>query len=138
MTAALTLEQSCFSVFCLSKRQLSYLQNAPSAVFLVAEQQGRIVGQGIGLVRRHRKGLSGRIYSLSVSQSCRRQKIGHRILVAMVEDLRSRGVNRIYLEVEQSNTPAIRLYEQYGFRSVGELPDYYGQGCAGLRMKVEF
>jgi ribosomal-protein-alanine acetyltransferase len=135
VTEAVRLEQSCFNVHCFTKRRLQYLQQSPSAVFLVAEHGGRIVGQGISLVRRHKRELSGRIYSLAVKDEHRRQKLGQRLLRGMIDDLAARGVKRVYLEVEQSNTAAVGLYERNGFRSVGVLRDYYGQGRPGLHMR---
>ncbi len=131
---AVALEQSCFSTYCLSKRQIQYLRSSPTAVFLVAEDGGRIVGQGIGLVKHHRNGVSGRLYSLAVSPESRGRKIGQRLLSRMIDQLSARGARRIYLEVEKSNETAIRLYEKSGFHGIGVLPDYYGQGRDGVHM----
>lgn len=140
--AAVELEQTCFSAYKLSRRQLRYLQKAPTAVFVVAEHENEIVGEGIALARRHhRRGRTsaptGRIYSLAVKQSCRGQKIGGRLLSAMIEGLIARGVGRIYLEVEASNAGAIALYAAHGFRGIGQLPDYYGPAQHGLHMMYD-
>ena len=134
LPAALGLEQACFSAYCLSKRQLSYLQRSPHAVFLVAESGRQIVGQGIALVRQHKRCQSGRIYSLAVRDQCRGRGIGRRLLEAMIDGLVARGVKRVFLEVEEDNLAAVSLYEQSGFRRIGSLPDYYSQGRHGLHM----
>jgi ribosomal protein S18 acetylase RimI-like enzyme len=135
--AAVHLEQTCFTTFSLSKRQLQYLHNRPSNVFLVAEQDGQVIGEAIALLRHHKKGVSGRIYSLAVSDSCRGQKIGKRLMSQLIDELARRGVRRAYLEVEQSNTTAVKLYEALGFRPLGPLPDYYGEGRNGWHMVYE-
>ncbi len=135
LSAAVALETGCFSSYCLTKRQLQYLQQRQSAVFLVAEDAGRIVGEGISLVRRHKRGASGRIYSLAVDPIARGRRIGQRILRAMIDDLAARGAKRIYLEVEATNTAAIALYHRNGFTQVGRLVDYYGPGRDGLHMR---
>jgi ribosomal-protein-alanine acetyltransferase len=132
--AAVELEQACFDSHRISKRQLQYLSTRKSAVFLVARQGERLVGQGIALIRQHKRGLSGRIYSICVRSECRGQKIGQRLLREMIAQLTQRGVKRIYLEVDVSNTHARMLYERNGFRSIGKLPDYYGEGKHGLHM----
>jgi len=138
VTAAVELERACFSPsVSLKKRQLQYLQQRRSAVFLVAEQGGAIVGEGIALLRQHKKGVSGRIYSLAVHGHARGQKIGDKLLAAMLEALFSRGARRVYLEVEPENAGAVRLYERHGFRRIGTLPDYYGKGKAGAHMMIE-
>ena len=124
VTAAVELERACFSPsVSLKKRQLQYLQQRRSAVFLVAEQGGAVVGEGIALLRQHKKGLSGRIYSLAVDGRARGQKIGDQLLAAMLEALFSRGARRVYLEVEHDNA--------------GALPDYYGKGKDGVHMMIE-
>jgi len=138
LTATVDLEKACFtSDLSLKKRQLQYLQQRKTAVFLVAEDQGRVIGEGIALVRQHKGRTSGRIYSLAVDEIHRGKKVGRRLLSAMVEQLEARGVKRIYLEVEQSNRKAIELYERNGFRSIGKLPDYFGTGADGLHMMLD-
>ncbi len=135
LTATVALEKSCFSSdLSLKKRQLQYLQRQSSTVFLVAEVEGQIVGEGIALVRHHKRGISGRIYSLAVDEAHRGKKIGRLLLEAMVESLRNRGVQRVYLEVEQSNVAATKLYESAGFRSIGILPNYYGPEVPAVHM----
>jgi ribosomal protein S18 acetylase RimI-like enzyme len=131
------LEQGCFTTYTLSKRQLHYLQQRQSTVFLVAEQDGRIVGEGIALVRHHKQSVSGRVYSLAVDPASRGQGIGQLLMREMVEQLRHRAVRRIYLEVEASNAPAIGLYQHLGFGCIGTLPDYYGDGKPGMHMMCE-
>lgn len=137
IAAAVELEASCFSAYSLNKRQLQYLQTRSTAVFLVAEDAGRVVGEAIGLVRHHKKGLSGRIYSLAVHPECRGRKIGQKLMQRMIDELSMRGVRRIYLEVEGTNQAAIRLYERLGFRSIGVLPAYYGEGRDGVHMMYD-
>lgn len=138
LTATVDLEKACFSSdLSLKKRQLQYLQQRKSAVFLVAEESGQVIGEGIALVRQHKGGHSGRIYSLAVNENHRGKKIGRRLLEAMVDQLTARGVKRIYLEVEQTNTKALSLYQHNGFRSIGKLPNYYGPGCDGVHMMLD-
>jgi ribosomal protein S18 acetylase RimI-like enzyme len=138
LTATVDLEKACFSSdLSLKKRQLQYLQQRKSAVFLVAEQNGHVVGEGIALVRQHKGRTSGRIYSLAVNENHRGKQIGRTLLKAMVDQLASRGVKRIYLEVEQSNIKAVALYERNGFRCIGKLPNYYSPGSDGLHMMMD-
>jgi ribosomal protein S18 acetylase RimI-like enzyme len=44
--------------------------------------------------------------------------IGRRLLQAAIEEVRSAGARRIYLETNHSLTPAIRLYESQGFKHI--------------------
>ncbi len=137
LAATVELEKACFSSdLSLKKRQLQYLQQRTSAVFLVAENAGKVIGEGIALVRRHKGGTTGRIYSLAVDENHRGQKIGRRLLDAMVDQLSTRGVKRIYLEVEKSNDKARALYDRAGFQSIGQLPGYYGPESDGVHMML--
>jgi ribosomal-protein-alanine N-acetyltransferase len=139
LAAAVELESVCFGTggFSLTKRQLQYLQRRPTALFLVAEQGGTVIGQGVALVRQHRSGHSGRIYSLAVHPDSRGQGVGDALLRSLVDQLASRGVRRVYLEVDQANGAALRLYERFGFRRLGTLDDYYGPGKAAAHMVLE-
>lgn len=127
----------------LSERQLTYLQRRGSAVFLVADRGGQVVGEGIALVRPHktRGGRhappSGRVYSLAVRNDCRGRHVGRRLLLAMLDRLLARGAGRVYLEVASDHARAIGLYEHLGFRWIGYLPDYYGPGRAASHMMCE-
>jgi ribosomal-protein-alanine N-acetyltransferase len=69
-----------------------------------------------------------------VRSDCRGQRIGGKVLAALLHELKSRDVNRIYLEVEETNHAALRLYERFGFRRIGTLPHYYGADKHGVHM----
>jgi ribosomal protein S18 acetylase RimI-like enzyme len=139
LDAAVSLERMCFGdgPFSLTKRQLHYLRRRPTAVFLVAERAGAVVGQGVALVRQHKNGCSGRIYSLAVHPENRGQGIGEALLRTMLESLGGRGVRRIYLEVESGNAAAARLYDRLGFRRLRERSNYYGPGRAAVHMLLD-
>ena len=137
LAAAGVLERSCFREHQITGRQLQYLHARPSAVFVVADRDGEVVGDGIALVRQHRRGPTGRIYSLAVRDDCRGRQVGGRLLRALLDELNARGVRRTYLEVSNRNEAAIALYRKAGFRPIGTLADYYGPGESALHMVYE-
>ncbi len=49
------------------------------------------------------------------------------VLSALLDAAASVGAEDIFLEVRVSNTPAIRLYEKYGFETVGTRKNFYRQ-----------
>ena len=51
--------------------------------------------------------------------------IGERLLFDVLEQARSSALQKIILEVRQSNLPAQALYRKFGFVKIGELPHYY-------------
>lgn len=86
------------------------LQRDPH-LFLVAEEEGTIVGTVLG-------GFDGRrgiVYHLAVARSCRRKAIGAALMDELEARLRSLGCIRSYLLVTPENAEAINFYEQRGW-----------------------
>jgi ribosomal protein S18 acetylase RimI-like enzyme len=58
------------------------------------------------------------IYGFVIEQRLRGRRLGTRLLAAVIEQLRDEGVADVGLEVDPENTPAARLYERFGFKTV--------------------
>ena len=65
------------------------------------------------------------ITTFAVDPAWRRQGIGERLLLALLDVALARRAREATLEVRLSNVAARRLYEKYGFRPVGLRPNYY-------------
>ena len=65
------------------------------------------------------------LLKIAVHESCRRKGIGGMLISHMIDHCYINCCKFIELEVRQSNTDAIRLYEKFGFSKVGERKDYY-------------
>ena len=65
------------------------------------------------------------ITTFAIHPAWRRQRIGERLLLALIDLATDRHAREATLEVRLSNLPARRLYEKYGFRPVGLRPRYY-------------
>jgi ribosomal-protein-alanine N-acetyltransferase len=65
------------------------------------------------------------IITFAVHPLWRRQRIGERLLLALLDLAQDAGANEATLEVRLSNLAARRLYEKFGFRPVGLRPRYY-------------
>ena len=80
----------------------------------------------------------GHIITFAVHPAWRRQHIGDRLLLALLDLAIERGAHEATLEVRLSNLPARRLYEKFGFRPVGLRPRYYSDnGEDALVMTTE-
>lgn len=67
----------------------------------------------------------GEILNLVVRRENRRRGEGHALLSAVLEQLHRRGVNKLFLEVRESNEAGIAFYEKMGFAKTGRRPGYY-------------
>ena len=97
------------------------LENNRLAQYIVARCGDTIVGfAGIWLLVDE-----AHVTTFATRRSWRRQGIGDRLLLALLDLARTRGAHEATLEVRPSNIPARRLYETYGFKVVGVRPRYY-------------
>ena len=79
------------------------------------------------------------ILSIAVSPARQGQGIARRLLERAFGQLAAEGFKTIFLEVEQGNASALRLYARTGFREIGRRPGYYrtasGEPAAALVMR---
>jgi [ribosomal protein S18]-alanine N-acetyltransferase len=67
------------------------------------------------------------ILSIAVDPRYRGRGLSRDLLLTHLGHLAGRGVRTIFLEVEEANQPARRLYERTGFTVVGRRERYYQQ-----------
>ena len=67
----------------------------------------------------------GEIASIAVKRRMRRQGIGTLMLEHLFDEGYGLGVRKLFLEVRESNEPAIGLYESAGFLRVGVRKGFY-------------
>jgi ribosomal-protein-alanine N-acetyltransferase len=100
---------------------LSELAQRNSRRYFVARHRGKVVGySGIMLL-----GDEGHITNIAVDPACHRQKIGTRLMIAMLEVARAEGSRAVTLEVRRTNSGAQDMYRQFGFEIVGVRKGYY-------------
>ena len=83
------------------------------AYFLVAKQEGKVVGCG-ALVPRSPD--TAEVVRMSVATAARRQGLGRRILSALCAEAKARGFRRVMLETTQTWSEVIAFYQGFGFR----------------------
>ena len=67
------------------------------------------------------------ILSIAVAASHRGSGLSRNLLLTHLGHLAGRGVRTVFLEVEENNQPARRLYERAGFATIGRRERYYRQ-----------
>lgn len=76
------------------------------------------------------------ITTFAVDPTRRNQRIGRRLLAALLRNAIDEGGRWTVLEVRESNASAIHLYESFGFRQVGMRKKYYENGENALVLWV--
>lgn len=133
LDAVAALETGVFDSDQLSRRSLRYYITTPTAVFLVLEVGGAIVGDALVAFRRNAR--VARLYSVAIHPDHAGQGHGRRLLGACEAETAARGARTLRLEVRDDNTAAVALYRRAGYREFGRYDDYYEDGAAALRFE---
>ena len=84
--------------------------------------------RNVGFILSRRAADEAEILSVAVARSWRGRGLARRLLDLHLRRLAGLGLRAVFLEVDQNNTPARRLYARAGFHEVGRRPGYYAQG----------
>ena len=117
------LERENFSTPWSRKSFLDFLPSR-DAIFLVAVRDGaeEDVWGYCGVLQSLD---TGDITNVSVDPERKGRGIGTLLLEELIRRSREAGIQKLFLEVRESNLPANRLYEAHGFRQVGIRRHYY-------------
>ena len=96
---------------------------------VVGEAWGSIVAYGVLLLAPG----EAQLLNLTVASHARRQGIGRALLRRFLGEARRRGAMQCFLEVRESNAPAIALYAAEGFVPVARRIAYYPPASSGER-----
>jgi [ribosomal protein S18]-alanine N-acetyltransferase len=101
----------------------SYEKLCRSEGFLgfVSETAGNVSGFVVG----RQMADEGEILNVAVRRKNRRKGEGQALLSAVLEQLQTRGVRRVYLEVRESYETGIAFYQAQGFAKTGRRQGYY-------------
>ena len=121
-TRVAEIEKDCFSVPFLEDDILSYLKN-PIWHFLVAKKDGLVLGYISFTIIID----ECQIVNVATDPKYRKMGIGSKIIDSFLNYLKEKDVKSAYLEVRESNLPAINLYKKYGFLEAGVSKNHYSK-----------
>jgi [ribosomal protein S18]-alanine N-acetyltransferase len=75
------------------------------------------------------------ILSVAIAPARRGHGLSQPMLEFHLRSLAGRGARAVFLEVDEQNTPARRLYSRGGFYEVGRRPSYYGGNATALVLR---
>ena len=97
------------------------LAESPGGLFLVCHANS----QPVGFVAARQAVDEAEILNIAVHRDFRRQGVASALLLAALDQLRRSAINRVFLELRESNLPARALYERHGFVPSGRRKAYY-------------
>ncbi len=81
----------------------------------------------VGFILSRRAADEAEILSVAVARAWRGRGHSRALLDLHLRRLAGLGSRAVFLEVDENNTPARKLYARAGFREVGRRPGYYAQ-----------
>lgn len=115
------LENSCFSTPVTAQQILSQIENDRYSILCAKGKNGLLLAYA-GMYDVLDEGY---ITDIAVEPSFRRKHLADALLTKMFEIARLRKLSFLTLEVRESNTPAVALYEKNGFVRNGLRKNYY-------------
>ena len=116
------VEEKCFSMPWSRESFWRDASNENTLYLLAVDKEKEEI---IGYVGCWILGNEGEITNVAVYPEYSGQHIAENMLLELIERVKKRGGTAMTLEVRPSNTPALKLYEKLGFKSVGRRPKYY-------------
>ena len=89
----------------------------------------------VGFVMSRMAADEAEILSIAIAPARRGRGLSRPLLDYHLRSLVGLGARAIFLEVDEHNAPACRLYEGAGFREVGRRESYYAGGAAALVLR---
>ena len=93
----------------------------PTKEIYQAKREGQVLGQVTAKVIDY----EAEIYDIFVEVDVRGQGIGRKLFSHLLQSLQEKGVQVVFLEVRETNLPAIKIYETSGFVPYGRRENYY-------------
>jgi len=126
------IDQICFpSYLAYSRAEFLSCLRHPLSVGKIAEVQGGVLGFGIA---RLEVAAHAHVITLDVVPEARRRKVGTRLIEALHQEFRKRGVTQVTLEVDTGNDAAQRFYQKMGYKRRELLRGYYKARNDAYRM----
>jgi ribosomal-protein-alanine N-acetyltransferase len=96
----------------------------------VIAHRGGLRGKLAGFIMSRLVEDEAEILSIAVARTAQGRGLAGRLLDLQLRRLAGLGARAVFLEVDEQNAPALRLYARAGFREVARRPNYY-QSSAG-------
>jgi [ribosomal protein S18]-alanine N-acetyltransferase len=121
------IHQACFAK-AWDEAAMAQFVASPEALCLVGSTADSS-GAMMGLLIARKAADEAEILTFCVAPACRNAGLGRALLETAVKELRDAGAKQLFLEVEQRNEAALKLYRSFGAVPVGKRERYYEHGA---------
>jgi ribosomal-protein-alanine N-acetyltransferase len=118
-----------------SKRILKFFIKNSYTISILIEKKKEIIGYAIGILK---YGNRGHLVSIAIDPEYRNLTYGKLLLERMLDMFKDNDKKLIHLEVRKTNQAALKLYQNFGFKIIGEKKDYYSIGEDAFIMELRF
>lgn len=106
----------------------------PHSLYFLVEIEGELRGYLVI----HQLFDEGEVINIAVSPAFKGQQLGFKLFQAALAELAQDNLRTLFLEVRETNEPALNLYHKIGFREIGRRKKYYHHPVEdGLVMKYQ-
>jgi [ribosomal protein S18]-alanine N-acetyltransferase len=131
--ALYAIEEVCFQPpFRFARSFMQRLVDAPFGEAWVAEEDGKVAGFAIVEWTTQAKRPTAYIQTIEMLPEHRGRGAGGELLARIEQSATEAGAAVLWLHVDESNAPAIRLYEACGFTRTGKEEHFYAPGRGAL------
>ena len=79
----------------------------------------------------------GELLKLSIKKLYQKNGYGRLLLAKIIHESKLKGIDKIFLEVRESNLNAISFYKKFGFNLLNTRKEYYSDGTNALIMEYD-
>ena len=115
----------------------SYLRSAETPIYVACDAKHKIAAFSMLRINDD----ECELMTIVVGKKFQSKGISKSLMQAMFDDLLMSPVTKMFLEVDEDNQPARKLYERFGFSQIGERRGYYprpdGKTATALVMRAD-
>jgi len=128
-----SLEKKCFDEHI--RENFEFVLNSKNYIIYVCEKKDLDKNDIVGYAGASISYEQGDILSVCVHSDFRKRSVAYVLMDTLLEELKNLGVESVFLEVEEDNFPAIKLYQKLNFIKISERKNYYGNKTAIIMQK---
>ena len=99
----------------------------------VMVEDGKVIGYIFGWLIENEYHLN----NIAVHPQHRRKGIATKLLLKLINSVKIKNAEKLFLEVRADNVPAKKLYKSFGFTAMGVRKNYYDKGNDAILYNLE-